>query len=213
MDTDFIPIGQAAKILGVSIQTLRNWEKSGKLQPDFISARNARLYSKHRLHSIAELILPKSSADGKVTIAYARVSANEQKEELNQQVELLEFFCSTEGLPYEIITDIGSGVDCKTKGLRKLLDALLSNKVDRLILTRKDRLLRLAAELVFSICETKGVEVIILNKGQETPETEEKLTGDIREIITVLSLKLNSSGNRKDQALLKKLTYMEKALL
>jgi MerR family regulatory protein len=28
-----VRIGEAAKILGVSVQTLRNWEKSGKLQP------------------------------------------------------------------------------------------------------------------------------------------------------------------------------------
>ena len=28
MNSDFVPIGQASKILGVSIQTLRNWEKT-----------------------------------------------------------------------------------------------------------------------------------------------------------------------------------------
>lgn len=38
MNSDFVPIGQASKILGVSIQTLRNWEKTGRLLPDFVSA-------------------------------------------------------------------------------------------------------------------------------------------------------------------------------
>lgn len=53
MNSDFVPIGQASKILGVSIQTLRNWEKTGRLLPDFVSAGRTRRYSRRRLLSIA----------------------------------------------------------------------------------------------------------------------------------------------------------------
>ena len=55
MNSDFVPIGQASKILGVSIQTLRNWEKTGRLLPDFVSAGRTRRYSRRRLLSIAGL--------------------------------------------------------------------------------------------------------------------------------------------------------------
>jgi putative resolvase len=77
MSTDLIPIGQASKILGVSIQTLRNWEKTGKLLPDFISVGRTRRYSRRRLLSIAGLTNQETKEDQKTTIAYARVSTIE----------------------------------------------------------------------------------------------------------------------------------------
>ena len=105
MNSDFIPIGQASKILGVSIQTLRNWEKTGKLLPDFVSAGKTRRYSRCRLLSIAGLTKSQIKEDQKVTIAYARVSTNEQKEDLARQIELLELYCSKNGFTYEVISD------------------------------------------------------------------------------------------------------------
>jgi putative transposase orfA len=50
-------------------------------------------------------------------------------------------------------------------------------------------MLRFEAEIVFSICESKGVEVIILNKGDETVGFEEEPAKDVLEIITVFSAK------------------------
>ncbi len=60
------------------------------------------------------------------------------------------------------------------KGLTKLLNLILENKIKRLVLTHKDRLLRFGAELVFALCEAKEVEVII-NKGEENIRFEEEL--------------------------------------
>ena len=192
MNSDFVPIGQASKILGVSIQTLRNWEK------------------RRRLLSIAGLTNSETKEDQKVTIAYARVSTNEQKEDLSRQIELLELFCAKNGFTYEVISDLGSGTNYRKKGLKKLLGALLNDKVERLVITHKDRLLRFGAELVFTICETKGVEVIILNKGDETVGSEEELAKDVLEIITVFSAKLYGSRSKKNRELLKKLTETAK---
>ncbi|EAK3933415.1 MerR family DNA-binding transcriptional regulator, partial [Campylobacter coli] len=39
-----LPIGQASKLLGVSIQTLRNWDKQGLLKPDEITRGGSRRY-------------------------------------------------------------------------------------------------------------------------------------------------------------------------
>ena len=104
MNSDFVPIGQASKILGVSIQTLRNWEKTGRLLPDFVSAGRTRRYSRRRLLSITGLTNSETKEDQKVTIAYARVSTNEQKEDLSRQIELLELFCAKNGFTYEVIS-------------------------------------------------------------------------------------------------------------
>jgi putative resolvase len=53
------------------------------------------------------------------------------------------------------------------EGLGRLLDAILPGDVGRLVLTHKDRLLRFGAELVFPLCEAKGVEVVIINQGAD----------------------------------------------
>ena len=169
-----------------------------------------RRYSRRRLLSITGLTNSETKEDQKVTIAYARVSTNEQKEDLSRQIELLELFCAKNGFTYEVISDSGSGMNYRKKGLKKLFDTLLNDKVERLVITHKDRLLRFGAELVFTICEIKGVEVIILNKGDETVGFEEELAKDVLEIITVFSAKLYGSRSKKNRELLKKLTETAK---
>lgn len=210
MNSDFISIGQAPKILGISIQTLRNWEKTGKLLPDFISVGRTRRYSRCRLLSIAGLTKPETKEDQKTTIAYARVSTNEQKEDLSRQIELLELFCAKNGFSYEVISDLGSGMNYRKKGLKNFLTLFLTTRLNCLVITHKDRLLRFGAELVFTICETKGVEVIILNKGDGAVGFEEELAKDVLEIITVFSAKLYGSRSKKNRELLKKLTETAK---
>jgi predicted site-specific integrase-resolvase len=87
------------------------------------------------------------------------------------------------------------------QGLKKLLDAVIDGQIGRVVLTHKDRLLRFGAELVFAICEAKGVEVVILNQGEDTT-FEEDLAKDVLEIITVFSARLYGSRSRKNQKLL-----------
>lgn len=70
------------------------------------------------------------------------------------------------------------------------------------MLTYKDRLLRFGAELVFSICQAKEVEVIIINKGEESVKFEEELAKDVLEIITVFSARLYGSRSNKNKKLL-----------
>jgi len=89
----------------------------------------------------------------------------------------------------------------RKKGLKQLLDGILNGEIDRLVLTHKDRLLRFGAELVFSLCETRGIEVVILNQG-ECMSFEEDLAKDVLEIITVFSARLYGSRSRKNQKLL-----------
>lgn len=118
------------------------------------------------------------------TVAYARVSSHDQKADLERQKQLLEMFCASNGWRFEIISDLGSGMNYHKKGLKKLLEEILDNQICRLVITRKDRLLRFGAELVFAICEAKEVEVIIINKGEDSA-FEEDLAKDVLEIITV----------------------------
>lgn len=196
-----IAIGQASKLLGVSIQTLRNWDKQGLLKPDEITKGGSRRYKLESLKNINKNI--KFNIDNLKTIAYARVSSHDQKDDLIRQVQVLEHYCAKAGFNYEIIQDLGSGMNYYKKGLTKLLNLILEGQVKRLVITHKDRLLRFGAELVFAICEAKEVEVIIINKGDENIKFEEELAKDVLEIITVFSARLYGSKGKKNKKLLK----------
>lgn len=87
------------------------------------------------------------------------------------------------------------------KGLKKLLDDILDSKIDRLVLTHKDRLLRFGAELIFALCEARQVEVIIINQGENLAD-EEELAQDVLEIITVFSVRLYGSRSKKNKKLI-----------
>jgi predicted site-specific integrase-resolvase len=81
---------------------------------------------------------------------------------------------------------------------------ICSGKIDRLVLTHKDRLLRFGSELVFALCEQFGIEVVIMNKSEET-RFEDDLVQDVLEIITVFSARLYGARSRKNQKLLQSL--------
>ena len=144
-----LPIGRAAQVLGVTIQTMRNWDKKGLLKPDELTKGGERRYKLSSLKNINRNIV--FNVDDLKTIAYARVSSADQKEDLVRQVQVLEFYCAKQGFNYEIIQDLGSGMNYYKKGLTRLLNLILEGQVKRLVLTHKDRLLRFGAELVFSI--------------------------------------------------------------
>ena len=200
MNNKIVSTGQASKLLGVTIQTIRNWDKQGLLKPDDITKGGQRRYKLETLKNINKNI--KFNTDNLKTIAYARVSSHDQKDDLIRQVQVLELYCAKAGFNYEVIQDLGSGMNYYKKGLTRLLNLILEGQVKRLILTHKDRLRRFGAELVFAICEAKEVEVIIINKGDENIKFEEELAKDVLEIITVFSARLYGSRSQKNKKLL-----------
>ena len=200
MKKKLLTIGEAAKVLGVTTTTLRNWDKNGLLHPDEYTRGGNRRYKLESLKNINPDVRYKT--DDLKTIAYARVSSHDQKEDLARQVAVLESYCAKHGFEYEVIQDLGSGMNYYKKGLTKLLNLILDGQVKRLVLTHKDRLLRFGAELVFAICEAKEVEVIIINKGEENVRFEEELAKDVLEIITVFSARLYGSRSNKNKKLL-----------
>jgi putative resolvase len=195
----FVPIGEAAQALGVSIATLRRWEESGKLADGSVE-RTEGGQRRYDLAVIRPELFRASTVD-RQTIAYARVSSHDQKDDLERQKKVLEIYCATQGWSFEIVSDLGSGMNYRKKGLKKLLDDIVEQRVGRLVITHKDRLLRFGAELVFAICEARGVEVVIINQGEDA-SFEEDLAKDVLEIITVFSARLYGARSRKNQKLL-----------
>ena len=181
MNNRFVKIGEAAKLLGVSVQALRNWEVEGKIMPSHRTPGGQRMSDLAELLGVNDLTYP--------TLAYARVSSSDQKKDLERQHAVLEAFCDKNGWQTEIIRDLGSGMNYNNQGLGRLLELMVHGQMSRLVITHKDRLLRFGAEIVFRICELKGIEVVIINKSKQ-PSFEEELTRDVMEIMTVFCAKL-----------------------
>ena len=135
------------------------------------------------------------------TVAYARGSRPDQKDDLEREKPVRELYCARQGGTFEVVADLGSGMNDHKKGLTRLLNDILADRIGRLVVTHKDRLLRLGAELVLAICEAKHVEVLILNQGEDTT-VEEALAEDGWEILTGFSARLYGSRSRKNQKLL-----------
>ena len=190
MNNRFVKIGEAAKLLGVSVQALRNWEVEGKIMPSHRTPGGQRMSDLAELLGVNDLTYP--------TIAYARVSSSDQKKDLERQHAVLEAFCNKNGWQTEIIRDLGSGMNYNNQGLGRLLELMVHGQMSRLVITHKDRLLRFGAEIVFRICELKGIEVVIINKSKQ-PSFEEELTRDVMEIMTVFCAKLYGRRSHKSK--------------
>jgi putative resolvase len=113
-----IPISEAAKLLGVHADTLRRWEREGKIKPRRTSG-NLRRYD---IADIRPDLIHAAPTASRKTVAYARVSSHDQKEDLKRQKQVLESYCAAQGWAFELVADLGSGMNYRKQGLQKLLN-------------------------------------------------------------------------------------------
>lgn len=201
-----VSIGRAASELGVSRDTLRRWESTGKISVE-------RTPSGHRRYDLAQLrgLLPHKAGSDRLTLAYARVSHHSQKKDLKKQINLLESYCTDRSWEFEIIQDQGSGMDYRKSGLRRLIQRICEGDVGRLVVTDRDRLLRFGTDLVFALCENFQTEVIVMNINS-LEDFEDDIAEDILEIITVFSARLYGSRSEKNQQIIEKLMNIAREL-
>jgi len=193
-------IGEFAKKIGVTIQTLRDWDKSGKLKPEFRSKGKHRYYSDNQLNEI----LQKKSPKKRINVGYVRVSANHQKDDLKRQYELMELFLIKQGKEFKIIEDIGSGINYNKKGLKELLKLIATNQIDTIFILHKDRLVRFGYELIEEFAKLHNTKITIINKNEEKTD-EEELVEDILNIIHVFSCRLNGRRSHIKKKIIKEL--------
>lgn len=104
----YYSINEFSKILGVSAQTLRNWDKNGKLHPHHTSGNGYRYYSHEQLNQVMNI---KPNLDRSV-IGYCRVSSNKQKDDLERQIENVTWYLAAQGKPFELIEYMASLYNC-----------------------------------------------------------------------------------------------------
>ena len=185
------------KLLGVTAQTLRNWDKEGKLKPAYIKSNGYRYYSEESILSYTQERKTKKNLN---VIGYARVSSKKQIDDLERQVNNIKEYLSSKYETYDIITDIGSGINYNKPGLIKLIESINKKEVDLIVVLYKDRLLRFGFELVEYFAKLNNVKIEVLDKIYKNQD--EELVEDLVQIITVFSSKLQGKRKNKTKQLI-----------
>ena len=195
---EYYTINKFAKIIGVTPQTLRNWDRSGKLHPHHTSSNGYRYYSEDQLNAVTGIqMAPKK------VIGYCRVSSPKQKDDLERQVENLRTYLYAQGKPFEIIIDVGSGINYKKKGLQDLIRRIESNQAEKVVILYKDRLLRFGFELIETIAAIHGCKIEIVDTTQKSEQQE--IVEDLVQIITMFSCKLQGKRAHKAKKMIQEL--------
>lgn len=169
------------------------------MKPAFISD------GKHRYYSEAQLVrlLQKREIKEKINIGYIRVSSKHQEDDLNRQCQIMELFLAGKGMPFKIISDIGSGINYKKTGLKELLKLITTNRIEIICIMHKDRLVRFGFELIEYVCELHNVLIEIIN--DETKTDEQEMVEDIMNIIHVFSCRMNGRRSHINKKIMEKL--------
>ncbi len=198
---NYYSIGEFSKLTGISTQTLRRWDDTGKLKAHHkTQISGKRFYSETQLQ---EVLGTKEQPVRRINIGYIRVSTRHQKDDLERQRKLMELFLSSKGEKFKIIEDIGSGINYNKPGLNELILNITNKSVDTVYILYKDRLVRFGFELIENMCSLFGTSIEVIN--EETKNDEEELVKDLIQIVTVFSARLNGKRAAKSRKLLKEL--------
>lgn len=172
---------EVKQMLRVSDTTLHRWVEEGRIRAIRTPAGQRRYHS-HDIQSILEQPTLPDNPKTKTKIAYCRVSSVKQMDDLARQQSFFRQHFSG----YELVTDVGSGLNWKRKGLRSILERAMSGDLSEVVVAHRDRLCRFSFELLEWIFSTNGVKLVVLNQ-EENQSTNGELADDILSIIHVYS--------------------------
>ena len=178
---------EVLRLLRISRQTLTKYVKDGLIEVETLP--NGRYeYNENSVYKFLNKDLKRK------TYIYARVSTSKQKRDLENQIELLKQFCFTNGYVISgIYSDIASGINFeKRNDFFKMLDEIIDNKVERVVITYKDRLSRVGFDLFYHLFKKYNCEIVIMSKvGSEKLDSQE-IFEEIVSLLHCYSMKLYS---------------------
>ncbi|MEM1749478.1 MAG: IS607 family transposase [Desulfurococcaceae archaeon] len=175
--------------LGISYTTLREYVRKGWIKPVVLESGKWR-FREEDVERLMGIVKPRT------VILYARVSSHTQKDDLERQVKVLEEWAKQNNIEkYEIITDIGSGLNEDRKGFKKILKLVTEKKASKVVVAYPDRLTRFGFETIVELLRAFGVEVVVLNHEDRDPK--EELVEDLITIISHFAGKLYGMRSHK----------------
>jgi|LakMenEpi03Aug12_release.lakeMendotaPanAssembly.Ray.scaffolds.fasta_scaffold256425_3 putative resolvase len=171
---------EVAQLYDVSTETVRLWSLTGKI----LAVKTKGGHRRYILNDQPEKLINKQK------IIYARVSSKKQEDDLIRQIEFLKDRYPT----YTIISDIGSGINFKRKGLQTILEGVIKGTIGEVVVAHRDRLCRFGFELFEILFKETGSILTVV----ETPHTKDptiELSEDLMSIVTVFTARYY--GTRK----------------
>jgi len=191
-----LTIKQVSELLSVSYETLRAWDKNGKL-PAIKTSGNHRRWKQSDIDSFMLIVTDEDSNVDEVCI-YGRVSSHEQKVkgDLDRQCQRLSDYCAKKKYTVgSIIKDVGSGLSDSRKGLRKLFNLVVERKISKVVVEHKDRLTRFQYDFFVFFFSSYDVEIIVVEN--KNNDENEELVEDIMMLMASFSGKLYGRRSAK----------------
>lgn len=193
-----VAIRELSEALCIHPQTLRNLADAGTITAYKTPGGHRRFDVEEVRRQLFDLKKYETGTE-KTTILYARVSSNGQKNDLKFQKEKLELHAAAKGWKYEVIEDVGSGLNYRRPGFNKMINLILEGKVERVVVNYMDRLCRFGHEMVEAVCVKHGVELVVITQ-TEDKSFEQELVEDLVSIVTVFSARIYGSRSHKNKA-------------
>ena len=194
--SEYYRIGEFARLIQKSSQTLRNWDKSGILKPAAVDQNGRKLYSKEQLDHIL-------NQQERYVIGYCRVNRYTQSEELAHQAEILKDYMDAHHYHYQMISDFGSGLKYNRKGLRDLMRLLAENRVAKIVAVQKDSLVRYGSELMETLCRIHGCDLVYLSDAICMDDYCDDITTILKQFDHTWSGKKAAQAKQQIQALIR----------
>ena len=176
--------GKVMDLLQISRSTLKRYREKGILK--------ARcLPSGQYTFDDDSVFLLKNGHSPRLTLLYGRVSTYKQKHDLANQIQELQDFAEKKG--YQIggsYQDIASGISFENrKQFFKMLDLIMAGKVERVIITHKDRLSRVGFELFEYLFRNYDTKIEVTSDELNPKTDEQELFEEIISLLHCFSMK------------------------
>lgn len=183
---EYIPILEASKITGLSIQTIRKLGDKKEIKC-FKTPSGHRRFNKQDLEKFCDsnTINEEKSENTQANYIYTRVSSKKQLDDLSRQIKYIQQR-NPEYSSYISISDIASGINFKRKGLQTILDSCIQGIIGEVIVAHRDRLSRFGFDLIKLIIEKAGGTITVIDDTQHK-STEQELAEDLLSIIHIYS--------------------------
>ena len=196
----------AESLLGVKRKTLIRWAEKGHIVYSRPNGKGKWLFDVGSV-GVSIAASPSSSptsasaaaatsqpSSERVSVIYARVSTRKQLDDLQTQAAAL----SAKYPNHTVITDCGSGLNFKRKGLLSILQLAFERRLQVVRIAHRDRLCRFAYDLIEHILRKHGAEICV-EAHDLPPSAERELAEDVLSVITVFGARLHgarSAGRR-----------------
>ena len=205
---EYYKTGELAKMIGKQTRTVQSYCIKGDINSIIIPS-GKRIISRDEVIKYLRSSNLLYEDDNKIDLIYARVSTNEQKNrgDLDRQIDYItREIIAKNPKNLKVFSEVGSGLNDNRKELKKLLDMVMNDEVDRIFILYKDRLTRFGFNYLEQICNKFGTEIIVISEEIQEKSIQEELAEDIISIIHSFSGKLYGTRNKIKEKLEKELS-------